>query len=373
MSFRMPRMETKHLVAVGLVVLIIIWFATGTIRSAQDQAPAPDEEAAAVQPRAVLAREIEAEDYQAEIPIQGYLRAWEQVELRARISGQVIELPVAQGSEVEAGTVLLELDAEERAARVRQLEAEVELTRVELAAAQRLQREDLVAQTERLRFAANLARAEAELEAAQMQLSYTQISAPFTGLYDRRLVDRGDYVQSGQEVLTFADISRLRAMASVPQQRIGSIRVGQEVAVDLLDGGQLHGEVTFFSRIGDPQTRSFQIEVAIENPQRRPVAGASANLRIKLDTQRAHRLPPSLLRLDGDGRTMVRIVNAQDQIEEVRVELLSMGRDYVMVSNLPDRVRLVTQGAGLVQAGEQVEVRVDQRDRETPLSGAGGR
>lgn len=356
MPLRVPRPDTKHWVAIGFIVLIIIWFATGTIRSAREEAPEVDQTDTADAHARVLVREVSAEEFQTEIPIQGYLRPWEHVQLRARIGAQVVALPVQQGREVEAGTVLMEFDAEDRQARVNQLRAEVELAQVELAAAQRLQREDLVSQTERLRLAANLARAEAEFEAAQLQLSYTQLRAPFDGLYDQRLVDRGDYVQVGQEVLVFADISRLRAIASVPQQRVGSLEVGQSVAVDLLDGGELHGEVNYFSRIGDAQTRSFEVEVVIDNPQRLPLAGASANLRISLNPQRAHRIEPSLLRLDGDGRTMVRILNQQDEVEEVQVDVLSMGRDYVMVAGLAATVRVITQGAGLVEAGQQVEV-----------------
>lgn len=368
MLSRIRRMQTKHLVALGLVALLLIWFATGTIRSSRDAAPPVEEVTTSALATSVLVSELSVETYQAEIPVQGYLRPWEQVDLRARVSGQVIDLPVAQGTEVEAGTLLIELDAEDREARVNQLRADVELAEVELAGAQRLQREDLVSQTERLRLAANLARAQAELEAAELQLSYTQIRAPFSGLYDRRLVDRGDYLQEGQDILVFADISRLRAVASVPQPRIGSLREGLSVIVELLDGAQLEGEVIYFSRIGDAQTRSFQLEVAVENPELHAVAGASANLRIKLDPQRAYRIPPSLLRLDGDGRTMVRVVNQQDVIEEVQVDVLSMTREHAMVANLPashsSKLRLVTQGAGLVEAGEQVAVRMEENELE---------
>ena len=359
MLSRVRRMQTKHLVALGLVALLLIWFATGTIRSSRDAAPPVNEVATSALATTVEVRELKVEDYQAEIPVQGYLRPWEQVELRARVSGQVVELPVAQGTEVEAGTLLIELDPEDRQARVNQLIADVELAEVELAGAQRLERDDLVSETERLRLAANLARAQAELEAAQLQLDYTQIRAPFNGLYDRRLVDRGDYLQPGQDVLVFADISTLRGVASVPQPRIGSLREGLSVIVELLDGQQLTGEVIYFSRIGDAQTRSFQIEVAVENPERHAVAGSSANLRIKLDPQQVHRIPPSLLRLDGDGRTMVRVVNQEDIVEEIQVDVLSMTRDRAMVANLPARVRVVSQGAGLVAAGEEVVVRVE--------------
>lgn len=351
------KLNTKHWVALGLVVALVIWFLTGSIRGAQTEAPAASN--GAEQESGVRARWSEAQPFQAELPLQGELQPWQQVMVRARINGQVESLTLPQGNDVEHGTVLMQLDAEDRRARVTQLEAEIAVAEAELAAAQRLQQSDLIAQTERLRLAAALARVQAELEAAQLQLSYTRIAAPFSGWYDRRLVDEGDFVQAGQELLVLADIKRLRVRAYIPQQRIDEVQIGQNVVVELLNGIQLDGKVHHLSRVATAETRSFLIEVEVDNPQQRPVAGASANLRISLSEVEAHRLSPSALRLDGNGFTIVRTLNEADEVTERRVDILSMTRDAVYVSGLANRERVIIRGAGFTTPGEQVNVEME--------------
>ncbi|WP_157981777.1 efflux RND transporter periplasmic adaptor subunit [Aliidiomarina soli] len=356
--FKRIKADKKQLIALALVIVLIVWLISGTLRSARDEAPQPNEEQASEEVTRVQAQWFTATSYQPQLPVQGQLEPWQQVSLRARVAGEVLSLQQAEGSEVEAGEVLLRIEAEDKTARLEQLLADQEVAAAELAAAQRLQQDNLIAQTERLRLSAELARVEAELKMAQLQLEYTEPKAPFNGIFDRRLIDPGEYVDIGQELLIFADVSQLRVSASIPQQRINEVHRGQQVQVELLDGTRLEGEVIHTSRIADPQTRSFHIEVKVANDAKAAAAGASANLRIALDATDAHQIPPSLLRLDGDGRTTVRLLDDQHQVAERTVEILSMGRESLWVKGLPTRALLITQGAGFVEPGDKVDAQI---------------
>lgn len=341
--------------AVLVFILLILWLVSGEVFSARDEAP----EGEASQPEQLNRVEVaqyEQERYQPRLAVQGRIEPWHEIEIRARVSGEVVGLPVDQGDEVEAGTVLMELSTENRRDRVAQLEADLEVAEAELAAAERLQRGDLVAQTERLQRAAAVARVRAELREAELALDYTTPEAPFAGVYGRRLVDRGDYVEPGQGLLRFADIVRLRVSGQVPQQEAHRLQPGQAVEVTTLDDDRLQGEVRFVASVADPETRSFYIEAEVANPQRKRIAGGSASLSIELAPVLAHSIEPSKLRLNADGDMVVRYVNDDNRVAEAGVELLRVNENQAWVKGLPASVRLITMGAGFVEPGEEVRV-----------------
>lgn len=356
--------QSKHIIAGSILMALLVWFLFGTVLTSQDQAP-PDEASKVSAERSVEARWFSTQDYSPTLPLQGQLEAWQQVSLRARVAGEVLELLQPEGAQVEEGSPLLRIDPAARAARVAQLEAEQEVAAAELAAAQRLRQGDLIANTERLRLSAALAQVEAALADARLQLRYTTARAPFAGVFDRRLVDPGDYVDIGQELLVFADISQLRATASVPQQRANQVHPGQPMRVKLLSGEVLNGELIHVSRVADPQTRSFHIEAKVDNTQGLAAAGSSGNLVLQLDSREALQIPPSMLRLDGDGQTTVyylEVPPSRDDnlwvVAQAAVEILSMDRQHLWVEGLPKNALLITQGAGFVEPGDLVQAHI---------------
>ncbi|WP_347332321.1 efflux RND transporter periplasmic adaptor subunit [Marinimicrobium locisalis] len=352
-------MFTKKLnplwIAGALVVLLIIWLASGEVLQAPDKAPEATEPPPASLNR-VQVREFRARTHQPDLALQGQVEAWQQVEIIARVGGEVMNLPVEQGSLVEQGKVLVKLDAEDRQARVEQLKADLELVEAQVEASEKLRARDLNSQIEQLGAVAERARVRAELEAARLALRNTRPKAPFDGIFDRRFVDEGDYAQAGQRLLRFVDISRLRVSAQVSQQDVHKLEVGYPATITLLDNSQLKGQLTYVAAVADPETRSYYVEIEATNPERRRIAGGSAAIQIQLGEVQAHHIAPSLLSLDGDGRTVVRYVDENQQVKEQPVELISATRKGAWVSGLPERINLITQGAGFVEPGQEVEV-----------------
>lgn len=342
-------------IAAGLVLILIIWLASGDVLRAPDEAPEATEPAATELSR-VQARESRAQSHQPRLPVQGQVQAWQQVEIVARVGGEVMDLPVRQGTMVERGTVLLELDAEDRQARVAQLEADLERVEAEVDASESLRARDLTSQIEQLGAVAEQARVRAELEAAQLALRNTSPRAPFDGIFDRRFVDAGDYVQPGQSLARFVDIARLRVSAQVSQQDVHKLDVGFPAVITLQDNSELEGELVYIAAVADPETRSYYVEIEADNPDLRRIAGGSAAIRIQLPEVQAHHISPSLLSLDGDGRMVVRYADDNNAIAEQPVRLLSASREGAWVDGLPDQIRLITQGAGFVAPGQEVEV-----------------
>jgi multidrug efflux system membrane fusion protein len=286
--------------------------------------------------------------------LQGQLEAWRTVELRAQVSGTVERLDQQKGSAVSAGQVLLSLSPESRPAQLAREQAEVRQREAAATAARRLRSNKLISANDLLKVETELAEANVKLSSAQLAMANTQVRAPFAGVLDGRMVELGDFVQPGQPLLTVVDISRLKVSAQVPQQQVAKLQVGQPVRVELLDGALLQGKVHFIAAAAEAGSRSFRVEVSVDNPQQLRLAGASATLRINTGEVLGHALSPALISLDKAGRMGVKWVNAEQQVVFTPVQLLSVNSEQAWVSGLPVRVALITLGQGFVEPGETV-------------------
>lgn len=347
---------TPIVIAVVLSVLLILWLASGEKRSARDEAPEEPAQSEKGLPQ-VEVRWSNAQPRPQELVLQGTVLAWHQVELRAQVAGRVEALLKHQGDEVAAGEPLLRLSDEGRSSRLAQARADLRLRRNELEGAKSLKSGNLVSKTELARLESEFARAEADLAAAELAADYSEPKAPFAGRVDRRQVDVGALVQPGEPLMTLVDVSRLRVSGQVPQQQASGVVAGQPVRVTLLDGRELRGTVSFVSLAADAATRSFYVEAHVDNPELWRVAGASATLRIEQPVLNAHRVTPALLSLNADGDMGIHALDENNKVVFHPVQVIGIDGDGAVVAGLPDRIRLITQGAGFVRPGQEVQAK----------------
>lgn len=353
---RFPWRPSPLIIAVALSVLLAIWLLSGDKHSARDEPPGEQvkvEESLAQ----VEVRWSDAQLHPREAVAQGSVMAWQQVDVQAQVSGRVERLLKQQGESVEAGEPLLQLSNEGRTQRLAQMSADVRLRQTELDGAKALKGDHYVSQTELARLQSELARAQAELAAAELAVQYHQPKAPFSGRVDRRYVEVGQHVQPGENLMKVVDVTAVKVTAQIPQQQIGSIAEGQPVLVKLLDGRELQGEVRFVSLAADPATRSFYIEASARNPELLHVAGASATLHIQQSPISAHQVSPALLSLNNSGQMGIHAVDNAGLVVFYPVQVISIDNEGATVAGLPERVQIITQGAGFVRPGQQVQAR----------------
>lgn len=341
--------------AVLLSVLLVAWMLSGKVLQSREQVAEPAAAGEAELPQ-VAVTWLQASPVASLQVLQGQLEPWRRVELRAQVSGTVEQLNEEKGAEVAAGQLLLSLSAESRPAQLAREEAEVRQREAAAVAARRLRNDKLISANDLLKVETELANARVRLASARQGVDNIRIRAPFAGILDGRQVELGDYVQPGQELLTLVDISRLKVSAQVPQQQVSRLKIGQPVRVELLDGAQMQGQVHFIAAAAEEGSRSFRVEVSVDNPQRLRLAGASATVHIDTGETQGHALSPALISLDKAGRMGVKWVDARQRVVFTPVQLLSVSREQAWVSGLPEKVALITLGQGFVEPGQQVRV-----------------
>jgi len=342
-----------------LFIALIVWMATGEVRMAEKDAPAAPQAEKASLP-AVQVEQRQSRLYQPGLLLQGQIEPWQSVSISARIPGTVESLNVSLGDRVEAGQIMATLSEDGRRAAVTRWQSRLLKLDADLSAARRLRERELISESEILTLQSELATAKAELAEVQNLIDHLTPKAPFAGTINHKSVDEGDLVQVGSPLFELVRIDRLKAVGQVPQQSVSQVATGQSVNIETLDGDTLNGEVRFVASAANPQTRSFAVEIAIDNPERKRVAGGSATLRIALPEVDAMFVSPAYLSLDDNGRPGVRHVNENDEVVFSNVRLLSITTEGAWVTGLPSEIRLITRGAGFVSLGQKVHpVRAD--------------
>lgn len=336
-----------------LFLALIVWMATGDVRVAETEAPEEPQASEASLP-AVQVEQRQARLYQPGLLLQGQIEPWQMVSIAARVPATVEALNVNLGDQVEAGQVMARLSEDGRQTAVARWESRLRKLQADLTAARRLLERDLTSESEILTLESEVATAEAELAEAQLAIDQLSPRAPFSGTINRKSVDEGDLVQVGSPMFELVRIDRLKAIGQVPQQNVSQVAPGQTVNIETIDGDTLEGEVSFVASAANTETRSFMVEVAIDNPERKRVAGGSATLRIALPEVQAMFLSPAFLSLGDDGRPGVRHINDDNEVVFTTVRLLSITTDGAWVTGLPPEIRLITRGAGFVSLGQKV-------------------
>ena len=231
------------------------------------------------------------------IEFSGPLVAPNTAVLRAKASGTLLALDVAEGSRVCAGQALGRIDMAELGSRIDERHANLESARASVLQAERshtgnerLAAQNFISGTALDNSRATLDTARAALAAAQAALATTQmaqrdatLTAPIAGIVARRHVLPGEKVSVEQQVLTLVDLARLELAGNVGTHAVARLQPGLpvQVKVEGLDT-PLTGELARIAPAAEAGTRSIGVTVALANPGERLRAGQYALARVVL-------------------------------------------------------------------------------------------
>lgn len=370
--------------------------AQDTVESAEDT-PAPAAETRPSGTVHVVALRSEATLEADALFLRGRTEAARQVTVSAETSGRIISEPIRAGASVEEGQLLCEIDLgtrraalseaqagrTEAAARLPEAEARLAEARATLSAAEidanaadRLSEQGFASTTRAASAAATLSAAEAAIRSAQAgveaaaagilaadaavdrameEIDRLSIHAPFEGILESDTAELGTLLQPGSPCATVIQLNPMKLVGFVPESEVSRVQLGTQAGARLATGQQVVGEVTFLSRSADPQTRTFRVEVTIDNSDLMLRDGQSANILVETAGTPSHLLPASALTLNDDGVLGVRA--AVDGITEfMPVRMLRDTARGVLVADLPDMVDVIVVGQEFVTAGTPVEV-----------------
>lgn len=349
----------------------------------------------------VVAQRSEAQTIADALFLRGRSEAARQVLVAAETSGRVVSDPIRAGAFVEEGQLLCQIDAgtrraalaeaqaarteaaarlPEAEARLAEAEASLSAAEIDANAADRLSEQGFASTTRAAAAAATLRAAEASIRSAQSgveaaaagilaadaavdraeeELTRLEVRAPFEGLLESDTAELGSLLQPGSPCATVIQLDPMKIVGFVPESEVGRVTLGAVAGARLATGDEVEGVVTFLSRSADPDTRTFRVEIAVENAGLTIRDGQSADILIETEGTPSHLLPASALTLNDEGILGVRVaVDGMAQFMPVRM-LRDTARG-VLLADLPDQVDVITIGQEFVTDGTPVEVTLEE-------------
>ena len=232
----------------------------------------------------------------------GFTEADKFVQIRAEVSGRVISRPAKQGDFVKEGDLLCQLYIAGREA-------------------------------------------------------YPKIVAPFSGYLESLKVDEGDFLNTGAVCASLIDPDPMLLVADIAEKDIAQIQLGSEATAKLISGRMVNGLVSFIASSADKNTRTFRVEISVDNNDRTIRDGVSAEIYIKGKEEAAHIISPSILSLSDEGKLGIRTVNIENKVEFKEIKILEDTNKGMWVSGLGEEARIITLGQEYVFQGQTVNVK----------------
>ncbi len=343
------------ILALALALGVALWMGSGALgprRAAEGNFVTHAERAT---PR-VQVRSQQAELITRYAQVYGRTTPARVVEMAAETDGRVQSVPVERGTRIRTGQVLIELDRRDRFARLDEAKAVIKRFETEFAGQQKLfEQGSYVSEADLAGTEAALVAARAELKRAELDIEYMTLQAPFDGYLAERSVEVGDYVRAGDAVATLVDNSKIIVEGSVPEQNADQIKIGDKAQATLVTGQMVSGRIRFVSPVADQATRTFAVELEIDNPKADLPAGVTAEMRIPTGQVYAQRVSPALLSLDEAGTLGVKVVDGDGHVVFFPAEIVASDDNDVWVSGLPEVSDVIVVGHGFVKAGDRVE------------------
>ncbi len=242
----------------------------------------------------------------------GQTEASDRARVAARVAGRIGALPVTESDPVGRGQVVGRMDAREYVLAVRQ--AEAELTEAEARYREMTlfddRIEDPAVREERAQAArakSGLDRAAIALSRAQLDLGNTALTAPFAGRVANRLVDEGEYVAAGEEILSVVDVDPILVEVQVVESELRWLEEGANAEIELAAFPDIlfHGRIQSINPVVDPETRTARVTVVLANPDGRILPGMFARVSLEGRAFENRIMVPEEAIVERDDRTLV--------------------------------------------------------------------
>ena len=348
------QLNQGHIAAIVLFLGMIIWVASGRMGPEQEFSnPRPLVMESGL--KRVQVERMQGKASQREVLISGHTAANRRVELRAEIRAKVVAIHKRKGQKVERGDVIVELDARDWPARLKQAKANLKQRQIEAKSAKQLFDKGLANEAQLAQAETALANAEADMIQSRIQVDATKIRAPFAGIVDQRMVEVGDFVKDSQSIVTLLDFSPYLVVGNLAEQEAANVHIGDPAYAMLVDGSRVDGRIRFVAAEADAQTRTFPIELEIDNPSGVMTSGLTAKIHVPQPSTHAYHVSPALLILNDEGKLGLKGIDQQHKVVFRPINLLKADNKGIWVYGLGESADIITVGQGFVEYGEQVE------------------
>ncbi len=341
-------------------------------------------------PTPVSVVEIKPETTPATFEFTGKTASSRQVEINARVEGYLDKIAYEEGSLVKAGQLLFQLDPKQfqasldsAKANLAQQEALLTRARQTLARVKPLAKQNAVSQQDLDNATANVLASEAQVQAAKasveqarLNLGYTTIRSPLSGLSSSASYREGALIRSGgsgSQLTTIVQIDPMWVNFGLGENEVLKIRAQQaagqlnrpglnkiQVELILADGSVYpqKGQITFVDPVINAQTGTYNVRAVVPNPDNQLSPGQFVRVQLKGAVRPNAIMVPQVAVMQGPNGKFVFVVGPDDTAQPKPIQVGDWyGDQWIVNSGLQAGDRVVVDGAARLQPGAPVQIR----------------
>lgn len=296
----------------------------------------------------VEAKNMTPEPFSSYFEATGTVEALQDAFISPEVNGQVSSIPVNRGDRVKKGELLIRLKTDVTQSNIDEVKTSLELAAKIFEKQQQLWEKEIGSELQYLEAKNNKESLEARLATLESQLEMAFIRAPFNGVVDDIMVKTGELASPGMRLLRLVNLDEIRISAEVSEAFLGKVSEGEmaQLRFASLPELQLERPVHRTGMVIDPVTRTFTVEVLVDNKDQLLKPNMLSSLRIRdFGTDDALVVPSIILKEDFNGTFLFRIneTSAGPKAEKV----------YVKTGRTVQDVTMITEG---IRKGDQVIV-----------------
>ena len=222
------------------------------------------------------------------VEVPGSLLPFEETQIRAEVSGRVVQLNIEEGSVVSSGSLLVKLFDADLQAQLRKLEVQLKIAEKTAERQRELLSISGISQQEYDLSTLNADNLKADIEATKIDISKTEIRAPYAGKVGLRNVSLGSYLSPSDIITTLRQVNQLKLEFSVPEKYAKDIAKGYRVKFKVDGGEKEHKAIVLATESSvDQNTRTLKIKAVVSesHPELVPGVFAKVNLQLGKDSQ----------------------------------------------------------------------------------------
>jgi membrane fusion protein (multidrug efflux system) len=297
-------------------------------------------------------------DWQPEITAVGSMRAFRGVVVTTEVAGLVRNVNFKSGDDAKAGAVLVELNIDSDVAQLHALQAAADLSQTVYNRDKVQLEAEAISQATLDADAADLKNRRAQAEAQAALVAKKILRAPFAGRLGITTLNPGQYLNTGDKVVTLEAIDPILVDFRIPQLQLARVVKGQtlHVSTDAFPGEVFEGKVMAVDPLIDSATRNFQVEASVNNTSRRLLPGMFAQVAVQSgDKKRYLTLPQTAITYNPYGATVFLANKSQDGSLVAQQVFVTVGGtrgdQAAILSGIKEGDTVVTSGQLKLQNG----------------------